>query len=147
MKTQLIFSTLIFLLLLACQPTTDCEDQLLASKSLLQKAKKALAEQEGDLIHTLYFSFRDTVSEKGKKSFEITLAALGEVDEVSGFSLGKVSTVEDPRHPFEFDVVVKMVFKSEEDLAAYQQDSTHLAVKKQLGKYLKGVKVLDYLRE
>lgn len=85
------------------------------------------------LIHNVYFNLKDDISEEDKAQFLAELESLAGVSHADYVEAGSPADSKDPRMDKDFDMALQVGFTGLEALAAYQADSLHLAVKKNVG--------------
>ena len=98
--------------------------------------KKIDLVESGDFLHEVYFNFKKGVSEKEIKDFVIILNELKSIEAAKGTQIGFPKSTGDKRMRKDYDVVLHMSFNNMEDYKSYQNNETHLSVKKRLGPFL-----------
>ncbi len=99
---------------------------LAATQAALEQAQHTM---HSPLTHMVLFTLKEGISDAETTAFTDSLAKLGTIPLVKRFSLGKPAATGDPRLVTNYDLVMTMGFASQADLAAYQQDATHLAIR------------------
>lgn len=119
------------------------EKQLAETQEALAHAEATLAEMEeasqvNKIVHTLYFTLKPELSKSDREQFVGYLNQLGALPYVSQIKIGIPDSMPDPRAKKDYDYAMEMQFASKAELAAYQEDSTHAAIRTLLGPQLGG---------
>ncbi len=127
---KLLFIPFLFLLS-GC--SLKLQHELTETRLALRQTEMQLAEvklgQESKVVHILYFKLKEDISQEESDLFLDYLKQLGELPYVRSFKLGKPADVPDPRSRKDYDIAMEMQFTNIAELNAYQQDSTHLAIR------------------
>ncbi len=111
--------------------------QRLAEKKLAEVM--ALREENGGVLnHLVMLNLKDGLTTEEKTPLMAELEKLGGIQGVLGYEVGSYKELDDPRALSDYELVLKMAFRSQEDYKVYQQDSTHLAVRASLKPFLAG---------
>lgn len=126
----------------------DAREQLQEITIELQKAKEQTANlkvgNKKGLIHSVYIDLKEGISPKDEATFLKNLQQLEKVTGVQQLQVGKRTDTGDERAAKDYDVALEVLFADQAALALYQKDSFHLAIRKQLGGFIEGIKVYDF---
>ncbi len=101
-------------------------------------------EFTGMIKHTLYFYFKEDVSDDEKLQFESDLRALLEIPYISSSLIGRPAQTESrPITDHDFGYTVIMWFASVEDHDQYQIDPLHKQMVETTGHLFERIRVLD----
>lgn len=135
------FIPLIFLLLsLSACKQADLQQELEACRAeLLQKSREQdTLKIETPLVHTVYLKIREDISVENLAGLIEGIKTLNHIQGVKHLKTGTFEDLGDERALAEYGLVLQMEFQSETDYRSYQQDSIHLAFKKNAGPFLSG---------
>lgn len=142
---KILFISFLFLLT-ACSSNQELEHKLEKTQEALEFANEVIQNLEvanqNKVVHTLYFTLKEGVTDDERTIFLSLLDQLGELSYVNAIKVGPPSDIPDPRAKRDYDYAMQMQFASKEDLEAYAQDSTHLAIRAQAGPLLAGPPVV-----
>jgi len=121
---------------------SSLENEVSSLKSDLATAQ----EDETDFIHTVFFWYKDGVSEKDKATFlNSALPELAKVESIHKLYYGPPAMTNREVVDNSYDIAWICHFKSAEDEAAYQVDPIHTAFVEQYNHLWKKVQVYDNL--
>jgi hypothetical protein len=131
-----------FTIMLAACSTPKLEKQLAETQEALTHAEALIEEmqesQVNKIVHTLYFTLKPDLPRSEREQFVGYLKQLGELPYVSEIKVGIPDNMPDPRAKKDYDYAMELQFANQDELAAYQQDSTHIAIRTLLGPQLGG---------
>ena len=137
----------------ACSDSSKTELALKITQAELAEVRTALDEAEArlaqrtnaPLVHLVLLNLKDDLPKETLESFRSEVKKLGTINLIQDFEMGSFADVGDQRALTDYEFVLKMTFKNREEMAKYQVDSLHAAVRDQLGSYLAGPPaVYDY---
>ncbi len=135
--------------LVACGGECPMQQQLAQTKAELaavQQELSEIADPEGSvLIHTIYLKTKEDLTAEQLDDLKDKMAGLATLPMLRSFHIGEPAATGDPRLNDDYNFVLHMSFSSEEDLAAYQKDESHLEARRSTKDYLAGPPVVyDY---
>ncbi|MCB0650550.1 MAG: Dabb family protein [Saprospiraceae bacterium] len=139
MKNILVLLIFLLLSLNACKQA-DLQQQLEACHAeLLEKSQEQeILQIETPLVHTVYLKIREDISPENLAGLIEGVKTLNQIQGVKHLKTGTFENLGDERALAEYGLVLQMEFQSEADYRSYQQDSIHLAFKKNAGPLLAG---------
>ena len=100
---------------------------------------------QGELVHTVFLSLKDEVTQNRKEKIIKILKSLGEIKVTKGLTVSVKAETEDARAETNYDLVLQMAFKDLKDLHLYSVNSSHFEIRAQLKPDLASVPVVyDY---
>ncbi len=111
-----------------------------AQLTALQKTlkEKISTEEEGSLVHLVFFKVKDDISVEDKTKLMEVLEGLAAIEVVKNLEVGNFEDLGDERALSDYDVVIQMDFSSAADYKKYQEDERHLQAKGALKPFLAG---------
>jgi septal ring factor EnvC (AmiA/AmiB activator) len=139
MKYILLIGTLCCMM--SCQ---QANDKLLTE---LDTAKAQIAQLQEEvkgtstpvqkvMTHTLYFNLKKDLTKEQIVAFEKGLRSLSTITAAKEVKVGKSAKTEDVRLISNYDYVLTMYFKNDEDLQTYSHDDFHMKVRAEIGPML-----------
>ena len=83
---------------------------------------------KGDLVHTVILSLKNEVSEKRQEEIINLLGSLAEIKETQGLIVRAKALADDKRAKRDYNLILQMSFKSQEELMSYSINAHHLDV-------------------
>jgi len=108
-----------------------------ANKKLDSLQVLALKNTSEGIVHTVFLSLKDDVTEAEQTTFKTLLESLERIDEVQLLIVADRMDVGDVR-ALDYDIVLYAIFKNEEALKVYDSNEYHNEVRAQLITYLSG---------
>lgn len=143
MKNILFLS--IIIALSACG-NPEMEKKLAETEAALAQAETQLSEvleaQNNSIVHTLYFTVKEDITEDQHALFVDLLKQLGKLPYVNQIKIGTPADIPDPRAKKDYDYAMEMQFADADQLKSYAVDSTHLSIRAQAGPFLAGPPVV-----
>ncbi len=120
--------------------------EITSLKQELEDCRKADPTAGEYLMHSVFFNWKEDISDEEKTTFETELQRLGQIEHVMNVEVGVPESTGDKRLRSDYDMVLYVTFKSKEELDAYQADPLHLEVKGKVGPMLAGAPfVYDFM--
>lgn len=100
---------------------------------------------KGDIVHTVILSSKNEVSEKRQEEIINLLNSLAEIKETQRLIVCAKALTDDKRAKRDYNLILQMSFKSQEELMSYSINAHHLDVQAKLKYDLAGAPVVyDY---
>ena len=103
---------------------------------LEEEAKGTSTKPQKVMTHTLYFNLKKDLTAKQIATFEEGLRSLSKITAAKDVKVGKSAKTEDVRLISNYDYVLTMYFKNDEDLQTYSHDDFHMKVRAEIGPML-----------
>jgi len=154
MLNKIFLALSLTMLFTACSNNRLADEQRAIAQEQIQKAEKALTEaktqlaalQSAKLVHVVMLNIKDDLSEEEIQTLTANMKRIGTIDLVHDFEFGTFADVGDERALSDYEMVMKMSFKSHEDMAKYQENEVHDEVRTKAADYLAGPPaVYDYV--
>lgn len=97
------------------------------------------------LVHLVWFKLKTDLTDDERTEFMDQIRKLDQIEWVNNLEIGNFAELGDTRAMQEFQLVMGMNFRTEQEYRDYQSHPIHLALKDAVGKYLAGPPVTyDY---
>lgn len=149
MKQPTFIILFVIFLVSACQQNTaeleTAQKALAETQVALQQAKQQIAElqsaaneEEGGLVHFVFFKVKKDLSATEREDLMKILETLGTIEQVQDLEIGEFEDLGDERALSDYNMIMTMRFDNQADYEIYQKDERHLKGRKDSGKYMAG---------
>jgi len=133
-------SLISIVLLLGCAEEKDSNTRQLErlEQEIAELANRLenLPDHKAGLTHLVFLNLKDDISPGQVEVIMERINQLGNIANVRNFSIGHYQDVSDPRAMSQYEIVLELAFENAAELASYQKDEQHIAIRADLKKYL-----------